>query len=231
MKLLFLNLWHGKLIEPLSDFLASQPSVDGFCFQEADGAIIDHIETVLPGYVFIRAEKRIDERNGYFLTTAVRSDAVILSSSPVSESDEGLGLGLLVRFEYQGRRFSVLNIHGIPRATPNMDTKRDTPSRTLQSEVLLAAVAGVDDSVVIGGDFNLLPDTESVDFFRRAGYRDLIREYSIPTTRNHLVWDRFPGEDYKYSDYVFVSPGLTVREFSVFDIEVSDHLPILVEVE
>lgn len=231
MKLLFLNLWHGKLFEPLSDFLASQPAVDVFCFQEADAAIIDHIETVLPDYVFIRTEKRLDERNGYFLATAYRSDLVLADSSVVSESDPETGLGLLVRVEHQGKKWTILNVHGIPHATAGADTKRDTPSRILQSSAFLEAVAGIDDPIIIGGDFNLLPDTESIELFRRAGYRDLIGEYGVPTTRNHLAWDRFPGEDFKYSDYVFLSPGQTVRECSVLDIEVSDHLPMIVEVE
>ncbi|MFA9262554.1 MAG: endonuclease/exonuclease/phosphatase family protein [Undibacterium sp.] len=231
MKLLFLNLWHGKLIEPISDFLASQSSVDVFCFQEADAAIIDHIETVLPDYVFIRAEKPIDERNAYFLATAIRSEASVITSTPVAESVDQAGFGLLVYFEYQGKQFSVLNVHGIAHVTPGMDTKQDVPSRILQSETFLSAVSDRNNPIIIGGDFNLLPDTESVDLFRRAGYRDLIREYSILTTRNHLAWDRFPGEDFKYSDYVFLSPYLAVREFSVLDIEVSDHLPMIVEVE
>jgi endonuclease/exonuclease/phosphatase family metal-dependent hydrolase len=84
---------------------------------------------------------------------------------------------------------------------------------------------------IIGGDLNLMPDTESVRMFAANGYRDLIAEFKIPTTRNRLVWDKFPDSKQYYSDYVFVSPEVKVREFSVPNNEISDHLPLIVDIQ
>jgi endonuclease/exonuclease/phosphatase family metal-dependent hydrolase len=66
--------------------------------------------------------------------------------------------------------------------------------------------------------------------FTRHGYRDLISEFSIDTTRNHLAWDRHPTKMY-YSDYIFVNEMVQLERFEVPKNEVSDHLPMLLEIE
>ena len=81
----------------------------------------------------------------------------------------------------------------------------------------------------MGGDFNLFPDTKSLELIREAGFRDLIQEFSISTTRNRYAWEKYPTK-YLFSDYVFVSSSLTVQSFEVPTVEVSDHLPMIVEI-
>jgi endonuclease/exonuclease/phosphatase family metal-dependent hydrolase len=66
--------------------------------------------------------------------------------------------------------------------------------------------------------------------FEENGYRDLIKEYKISTTRNRLAWEMYPDNKQLFSDYVFLSPGITINNFSVPDNEISDHLPMILEV-
>lgn len=77
----------------------------------------------------------------------------------------------------------------------------------------------------------MLPEAESIQAFAKAGYRDLIHEYKIPTTRNHFSWDLYPNAPYLFSDYVFIDPAIQVKSFSVPNVEVSDHLPMILEIE
>lgn len=232
MRILFLNALGSSMRQPLLDFLAREKSqTDIFCFQEAkDGEGLVGNE-VLSDYQVFAAQEEPDEHTAYCLATYVHPTVGVIESKSVSHTDARTGLGLLVRVGSEGQTYTVLNVHGNPHVIQPADTKLDAPERLRQTDDFLQSVKSAEPDI-IGGDFNLLPETESLEMFRRLGYRDLIREYNIETTRNHLVWDRFPnGPKYLFSDYVFVSPSLTVQSFSVPSIEVSDHLPMIVEVD
>lgn len=230
MKILFLNLWGGKLREPLRDFLESQRDIDVFCFQEAsqEGKVIsegllDHFQ------LFTEAEPLSNNHGTYSLATYVQKSLEVFESRAVSEKDHHTGLGLLTRVKTKDRSVSILNIHGNPHAIEPQDTKRDTPSRIQQSEDFLASLSKTVEPDIMGGDFNLFPDTKSLELIREAGFRDLIQEFSISTTRNRYAWEKYPTK-YLFSDYVFVSSSLTVQSFEVPTVEVSDHLPMIVEI-
>ena len=56
-----------------------------------------------------------------------------------------------------------------------------------------------------------------------------IKKYGISITRGRISkWYGTPGE-IKFSDYAFVSPSIEIADFKVPDIEVSDHLPLVIE--
>jgi endonuclease/exonuclease/phosphatase family metal-dependent hydrolase len=83
---------------------------------------------------------------------------------------------------------------------------------------------------IIGGDFNILPETESIRMFKDQGYADLIKDFSIRTTRNRFAWEKYPGNELYYSDYVFIKHAKVV-DFAVPALEISDHLPMLLDIE
>lgn len=85
--------------------------------------------------------------------------------------------------------------------------------------------------MILAGDFNLLPDTESIAMLGRR-LRDLVREYAVPTTRSRLNPYRGTPREQKFADYIFfVSPSLQVHDFAVPDLLVSDHLPLILSCE
>ena len=233
MRLVFLNTYEAILKEPFENFLREEGrQTQVFCFQEATETVQALCQKVLPGFVPSFARKVLDERNAFPLATYIRDDILVRETQEIGRAFQDAGLGLRHRLRIGNREIDVANIHGISHTSPGLDTKRDTPGRIIQSQAILDAFESSDCPVIIGGDFNLLPDTESMKLFSQSGYRDLIREYAIPTTRNHIAWDRFPkAEKYFYSDYVFVSPTVEVKGFSVPNIEVSDHLPLILEVK
>ena len=65
--------------------------------------------------------------------------------------------------------------------------KLDTPVRLRQSKLILDFLKDKVGSKIIGGDFNLLPETRSVEMFEKAGYRNLIKEFGIKNTRNKFA--------------------------------------------
>jgi endonuclease/exonuclease/phosphatase family metal-dependent hydrolase len=115
----------------------------------------------------------------------------------------------------------VGNFHGLPWP----GDKFDTPARIVQSKRLLQ-VAG--DVHVLCGDFNLDPRASSVALLE-AHWRNLIREFQVPSTRSRLnpFWGT-PREQ-RFADYAFVSESIAAERFSALDAQVSDHLGLLLE--
>lgn len=82
-----------------------------------------------------------------------------------------------------------------------------------------------------------MPETESLRLFEQSGLRNLIKEYRIHTTRGTHCWTLHPQytkppyEQQEFADYTFVSPGIVVNSFSVPDLPISDHLPMVLDCE
>lgn len=125
----------------------------------------------------------------------------------------------------------VCNFYGTARP----GNKLDTPERILQSQKALDFLSQQKGEKIIAGDFNLLPETESVRMFERAGFHNLVKEFSIPTTRGTLVKKMHPEyadtpEGFQeFADYAFISQGITATAFTVPDLPISDHLPLILD--
>ncbi|MEK7541238.1 MAG: endonuclease/exonuclease/phosphatase family protein [Patescibacteria group bacterium] len=259
MKIIFLNTWGGRAYEPLMQFLCGQRSTtDFFCLQEVFDSP-DHREVSWGGRADLLAGLRraLPEHEGYFsaclhdfdgdeytdfplahgnaifakkdLPIASRGDLLITGGGWPGRGDMHAYPHKLqyVRFERAGLRYALVNLHGM--AYPG--SKRDTPERLAQSRNIVDFLAGEEGEKILGGDFNLLPDTESIRMIERAGMRNLIAAYCITTTRSPFSYGQYPESDRQYfADYAFVSPGIAVESFSVPQMEVSDHLPLVLEV-
>lgn len=120
--------------------------------------------------------------------------------------------------------YTFCNIHGIADWP-----KTDTPERLEQSHKIIDAMGKRAGRKIICGDFNLNPKTESVRMFEKTGMRNLVKEYHIKKTRSNLFYAQMPDSPDKISDYVFVSPDVSVKKFSIPRVSVSDHLPLVLD--
>jgi endonuclease/exonuclease/phosphatase family metal-dependent hydrolase len=130
---------------------------------------------------------------------------------------------------YKGLIVNILNVHG--KSKPGH--KKDTSARIKQSQKMIDFMKDKKGPKIIGGDFNLLPDTKSVNMIEKAGYSNLIKEFNIKTTRNKITWEQSKNHTgfikQYFADYVFVSPEIHVKSFEVPYIEISDHLPMILD--
>jgi hypothetical protein len=137
-----------------------------------------------------------------------------------------------IRLPFGTTSLTICNIHGVPLP----GDKLDTPKRIAQSQKILDTLRTQPGEQIITGDFNLLPETESVRVFERAGFRNLISEYQIKTTRGTLIkqlnpeYAHGPNGFQEFADYTFVSPKLHVTSFEVPDLPISDHLPMILDI-
>lgn len=235
-----MNLWQGKLRGEILAFLGRERgSTDVFCFQEMGmggaAALRDGVAAALPG--FSAYESRSYEHE----TMPVTSHNCLMGF--VSDGVEVTGSGDLVlcrKFQviakdgsrwmmgsrlqwiglrHRGRGFTVANTHGIWFHS----TKTDNPRRLAQSRRIAEFLSRRGGPRVLCGDFNLLPDTESIRTLERSGLVNLITQNGIRSTRS----SHYPEEKpHRLADYVFVSRDVRVDGFSVMGDEVSDHLPL-----
>jgi len=229
MKIVFLNVWNAHEREPLFAFIREQiQDTDIFCLQEAYPNTRHLFEDALPGFRLTSAYKFIVTDEDFAQATYVREGLEQGTAEVLFEREPfRCGLGICTPVRFGEDVLQVINFHGLSKP----GAKMDDPDRLRQSRGLIEFMAGKPGPKIIGGDLNLMPDTESVGMFAKNGYRDLIADFKIPTTRNRLVWDKYPDSKQYYSDYVFVSPEVKVKEFSVPQNEISDHLPLIVDIQ
>lgn len=226
MKIVFLNVWGDDMQDTLVGYLEEQVrDTDIFCFQEATEAMRRRCVDILSNYAETTHHKYVTAADDFWQSTFIRKDITVLSSEILMSDSMNTGVAICSKVQVGNSSLYVCNVHGMSRPKD----KRDDPGGIKQSQELINFFKDKSEPIIIGGDFNLFPDTQSIGVFSENGYRDLIQEFHIATTRNHLVWDRFPVR-MDYSDYVFLKGDMTLKSFVVPVNEVSDHLPLLLEV-
>lgn len=126
-------------------------------------------------------------------------------------------------FDREAARFvTVTNFHGLRDA----NGKHDTPMRRVQAERLTAlvdAVHATSDVLVVCGDFNVLPDSETFSLLSAIGLVDLVG--TADTRTSHY------GKTVRHASYLLVSAPKAIKRFEVIsEPEVSDHRPLLIEI-
>jgi hypothetical protein len=126
-------------------------------------------------------------------------------------------------FDYAAHRpVSVTHMHGLR----DLKGKMDTPQRAAQARRLLALsrqVSEADDVMVICGDFNVEPDSQTLTLLSDAGLSELVTGRGFTSTRSSHY--KKPG---KYADYMLINRMEAVAGFNVvYDPEVSDHCPLI----
>jgi len=247
MKLVSLNTWGCRITEPLLDFIKSNSTTtDIFCFQEIlkGGKGKTHRDEIKSGYEDI--SRLLLNYTGYFLE---------YRESHYDESLKNLdfkcGVACFVRSDlkqsygqctalydptrkwtdYSGRfaagealavtveDYAIINIHGMWQGS----IKTDTEAKIEQSRMILELAEKTDGHKIICGDFNMLPETKSIKMLADK-YTNLVKEYGIKETRSSLY-----KKELRHAGYIFVDNKISVKDFSVPNVTVSDHLPLIIE--
>lgn len=258
MKLISLNTWGGKIFEPLADFIRQHSEdTDIFCFQEIydtsslvkDNGIrtnlLLEIKNILPDFSFFyfptisgyndKAQK-VDFNLSHGQAIFVKSGIKIISHEDffIFKDDKNLPLKVdfsnlptplqYINFKKDGRDFSIFNFHGTPFPGNKLDTKR----RLLEARKVKEIMEDKTGAKILAGDFNLLPQTQSIKIYE-SNMRNLIKEFNIQRTRSKLSPFYGNPDFQKFADYTFVSKDIKIKSFEVPKLEISDHLPMILE--
>ncbi|MFB9950310.1 endonuclease/exonuclease/phosphatase family protein [Rhizobium puerariae] len=124
-----------------------------------------------------------------------------------------------------GSAVTIVQMHGLR----DLAGKGDTPARLAQAHALVGLVEKIwrrGEGLVVCGDLNLLPGSETFPILGRLELTDLVTTRGFADTRTS--WYPKGG---RYADYLLVTPDVKVERFDVVaEPEVSDHRALLLEI-
>jgi len=258
MKLISLNIWGGRVYKPLIEYVKQlNGEIDIFCFQEFFSSpiskfnnngtktdIYSEISNILKDYYAFFAptftgydtNEKVDFDLKFGQATFVKKSLNLISGETVFVYGQyditpsifipGIKDGLdlprnihLIKIKSNNKNYLIGNLHGY--WTPG--SKNDTPQSISQMEKVKEIFDNFNGPKVLCGDFNLHPDTKSVKILEEK-MKNLIIEYKVTNTRS-----KFYTRNEKFADYILVSPDINIKDFSVLDEHVSDHLPLFLD--
>lgn len=226
--------------------------VDVFCLQEvfdADQAELDrrHPDEHVRGDLFRKIAKELSGYEGHFAAfddvptrqsqaifhragmpvKSVTDTLVYVPENPVEHGSHVISSRKMqhATIDHGGRDLMIANLHGLWNGGP----KHDSPDRIEQSRRVLAAIEEHGGPTVLLGDFNLLPETESVAILEEK-MTNLIRSHAVASTRTPLYRSHADPATPKHADYVMVTPDVRVLDFKVLPDIVSDHAALYLEI-
>lgn len=118
--------------------------------------------------------------------------------------------------DIEGKSLQLINVHGIW----NNGKKGDV--RTIEQSKFILSKIRDDIPCIVVGDFNLLPDTESIKLIEDK-MLNLVNLYGVKTTR--------PAPEELVCDYIFINDKIKLKDFGVLNSNISDHLPLILDFE
>lgn len=252
MKILSLNTWGGRTgKEAFLNFIKENKDSDIICLQEVHDSNWKYINEIASGSSlenvmvdqFKDMKEVLSEHVGYFDPSLEENYGLaVFSKKNLNISEQGNvfvykekgyvpddDIGNHARniqyltFNKDGKDYTVINFHGLWNP---LGGKHDIEDRITQSQNIVHFMSKLSGEIILIGDFNLNPDTQSLKMLEDFGLRNLIKEYNITSTRSELYTK--PG---KYADYCLVTEGVEVKDFKVIETNISDHLPLILEIE
>lgn len=127
-----------------------------------------------------------------------------------------------VKIDLHGTTLNVFNTHGIWGTHG-----ADTPRRLQMGEIIANAVKDKN-NVILSGDFNLLPITQTVAKIEKHLKNVFKNELTTTFNMKHKTKE---GYATAAVDMIFVSPDVRVIEHYMPEVDVSDHMPLVCIVE
>lgn len=241
MKLIQLNVWTGRLVSCLAQFL-KQEQPDILCLQE----LIDLPSGDNINYL---SRKEIQEITGleyaflspvisynYFNRRATFGNGII-SRFPIVESETIFTRGSFQEnFDYFGQDYNMRNLQHAVVQTPNgiqlhllnhhghhiPNHKNGNAETMRQTKEIADYASALKGPVILTGDYNLSPKSDSIKQIN-AVLRNLIGETKVKTTRTIMTHKT------EVCDYIFVNQAIKVNKFEVSKTIVSDHRALILE--
>lgn len=240
MKLLQLNAWGGRLEKQVFS-LIDQEKPDIICLQEAvsikggsNGGwflTVDEIKrdftmnlAYSPVVDFLFMRRRVKFGNAILAKPALASENTVFTgleykdNFDINGDDYNIRNLLHVTIDDGGQELHVLTHHG--HHVPNH--KRGDEESMRQCKQIADYITGLSGKIILTGDFNLEPHSESLEQINEL-LINLPIKAGVKTTRTQLTHKK------EVCDYIFVNDKITVESFSVLDDIASDHKALVMD--
>lgn len=249
VKFITLNIWQGGnlldeallfLQEKDPDILLMQEVYDGKNFlYEQKYRTFDLVRKILsfpyasfsPAFLDTRTIGNINRGNAVFSKFPILGNTTITYDLPYGKFDEEHPTSSYEKVPMciehavlliQGNKYNIYNLQGIW----GKDGK-DNERRLKMSKVLVEEVKDKE-RVILAGDFNLNPDTKTIRNVEK--YLRNVFKNKLPTTFN-MKQKKKLGFAESVVDMVFVSHDVNVIDCSCPQVDISDHLPLVCDLE
>lgn len=248
IKVISLNIWNGgKLFPAVLDFLKAE-SADIVMLQEVydgDNELADNYKSMSvlrqkldyehAGFARAYLEKKSSRLIPH--GNAILSKFPILSGTSflLAENQRQFYLDIpehwpqlpalvqSARLKAGDQFINVFNVHG----PWNLNGDDATPRRRKLSQAILERTSGLS-NVIVGGDTNAKSSNPAMlaieDQLKSVFGQELKSTFNMRRKTN-------PGYGTAAVDLMFVSPGMKITSKRCPDVDISDHLPIVVEIE
>jgi endonuclease/exonuclease/phosphatase family metal-dependent hydrolase len=253
IKVLSLNLWNGgRLFDQVFEFLQKQQA-DIMLLQEAyDGKSLDIekrlrttqlLKNIFPNHSHHFAPAFLDTRpiegnmeNGQLIISKFplrKTQTIHLDISYGTYDHDSLtdftdfpAVLQTALIEVGGQQIKLLNIHG----PVNNDGSADTQRRLRMRDVVLGEIEK-QPSVILSGDFNVQPQTQTIRDIENKLTNIFKEELTTTFNTKQKNLEKYPGFATAVVDMMFITPNIKVIEKSCAQVDISDHLPLVVTLD
>lgn len=250
IKILTLNIWGGELLGNVINFIRKEDP-DIVLLQEVNNGMdglnskfrsLDILRKELgfpycsfePLFVGIRSGNKIPQGNAIFSRFPIKSSRAVFFDIPFRElklesgntqkpENQFIPMGMLkANIEIDKKDFNAYSVHGIWGFDGKDNARRLEMSETIVSEIKDK------DNVILAGDFNLNPNTNTIKNIEV--YLQNIFSNELTSTFN-MKHKNIPGYATAVVDMILVSKHFQVVNHYMPNVDVSDHMPLICEIE
>ena len=251
MKILTLNTWYrGERFENIKKFLVDERA-DFYFLQEVFNGnrqdlnekfrAVNVFQKLFPTFHFYFSAAILDTRkkegdveNGQLLMSRwpFTSTEALFVDVPYGAYDEESMSGFsnfpsLIptgTVSIDGKMLTLCNVHG----PVNLKGREDDQRRLRMRDILLGHIT---EHTIIAGDFNVCPETQTIRSLEDRLTNVFKGKFETTFNTKWKDLKAQPGYATAVVDYVFVSKGIRVMRALSPKVDVSDHMPLAVEVE
>lgn len=251
LKVIQVNIYKGRYLDSLVDFLRrenpdfvtmQEVTTGGFSLYEGkDADVFDLLSKRLKMFGVFHGDLKLKGDDASIFGNAVFSKHEIVSNNiltlktfrPVTNEElngvsgevrEQIDRHLLdVNVNLDGCNIHVMSWHGAWTAPP-----QDTSETERQAELVYKHIKKIDTPFILGGDLNAVIGSKTVDLISSVS-NNLMLKCRVSMTTNPAVHKIAPQGF--LIDYLFTSREFRLKSINVPQITISDHLPVLAELE
>jgi endonuclease/exonuclease/phosphatase family metal-dependent hydrolase len=242
-----LNIWAGRLIYPLLEQIREKIQPDIICMQEVIDlkgtsgnffATLDDIQ-IASGLSYKYMSPNLDFR---FMNRKAYYGNAILSRFELSYKNtftthgeyaadfdwgkhENDNIRSVQHIKLKNSNLNILNTHGF--FVPS--TKLGNEQTMQQNRAILDYAQSLNSPIIICGDFNLVPESESIQLLDRH-FTNLVAKSGAMSTYSTINWNNKTHKwDELVCDYIFTSPDIKINKFEISEEIVSDHKALILD--
>ena len=248
LKFIQINIYKGRYLNSLLDFLKSQEP-DIISMQEVTAGELNLCDRNLDLFKYFKKElglngvvdkvtRPADAKDSY-LGNAVFSRFEITNSEVLAlKTFEGITLAKIDMVEnfplfsrhlisaectVYGRKVHAISWHGAWTAPPT-----DTDETLRQAKEVAAFLKNLKGSFILGCDMNAVPQGKTAGLINRVDNNLMMNSGVLQT--NHPKIHKIAPRGFLI-DYIFTSPHFKLKKLEVPEVTISDHLPVIAELE